>query len=74
MSAPTRPRSRAEAAGATRAESRPGMHRGLLALLLTAPVTVPVALILVAAFLISALAGGGSVTSSDVPATGVVAP
>lgn len=72
MSAPSRLQSRAEAEGATRAAGRPRMHRGLLALLLSAPITVPVALILVAAFLISALAGGGSVTSSDVPATGVV--
>ncbi|HEY6747077.1 MAG TPA: NlpC/P60 family protein [Mycobacteriales bacterium] len=72
MSAPSRVQSRADAEGATRVAGRPRMHRGLLALLLSAPITVPVALVLVAAFLISALAGGGSVTSSDVPATGVI--
>ena len=54
---------------------RPGRPRTApqgLALLLSAPITIPIALMLVAAFLISALAGGGSVTSNDVPATGVV--
>jgi hypothetical protein len=40
-------------------------------LLLSAPVTVPVALMLVAAFLLTALAGGGSVNGNDVPAGGI---
>jgi cell wall-associated NlpC family hydrolase len=70
VSAPTRLEGRSE--GAARAAAAPGMSRGTLALLVSAPVTIPIALMLVAAFLVSALAGGGSVTSNDVPATGVV--
>lgn len=56
--------------GVTRAEPR--ISRGAMALLLSAPVTVPVALMLVAAFLLTALAGGGSVSNNDVPPGGVV--
>jgi hypothetical protein len=55
--------------GATRVGPR--MSRGKVALLLSAPLTVPVALMLVAAFLLSALAGGGGVNSNDVPPGGV---
>jgi cell wall-associated NlpC family hydrolase len=69
VSAPPRLTGRPPAAGATRAEPR--MSRGLLAVLLSAPVTIPVALMLVAAFLLSALAGGGSVNNGDVPPGGV---
>ena len=69
MSAPPDLR-RAE--GATRVAGVPGTSRKGLALLLSAPITIPVALMLVAAFLISGLAGGGSVTGNDVPATGVI--
>ena len=58
------------ATGATRAGPR--VSRGAIALLLSAPVTVPVALMLVAAFLLTALAGGGSVSNNDVPPGGVV--
>ena len=54
---------------ATGAGSR--TSRRTIVLLLSAPVTVPVALMLVAAFLLTALAGGGSVTDNDVPAGGV---
>jgi cell wall-associated NlpC family hydrolase len=49
----------------------PRLNRGLLALLVSAPVLIPVALLLVAAFLLTALAGGGSVTGNDVAAGGV---
>ena len=48
------------------------MHRGAIALLVSAPVTIPVALMLVAAFLLTALSGGGSVCTSDVPPGGVI--
>ena len=57
------------AGGATRAGPR--ASRGVIALLLSAPVTVPIALMLVAAFLLTALAGGGGVTDNDVPPGGV---
>jgi cell wall-associated NlpC family hydrolase len=70
VSAPPDLRRRAE--GATRVAGVPGTSRKGLALLLTAPITIPVALMLVAAFLIGGLAGGGSVTGNDVPATGVI--
>jgi cell wall-associated NlpC family hydrolase len=59
------------ATGATRGSGGSRMSRGKIALLLSAPVTVPVALLLVAAFLLSALAGGGSVSTNDVPPGGV---
>jgi cell wall-associated NlpC family hydrolase len=68
--APSRLTGRPVATGATRAGPR--VSRGAIALLLSAPVTVPVALMLVAAFLLTALAGGGSVSNSDVPPGGVV--
>jgi cell wall-associated NlpC family hydrolase len=74
VSAPSRVDTRPES-GATRAPGGPpggGGNRRTLALILSAPVVIPIALMLVAAFLISGLAGGGSVTSNDVPATGVV--
>ena len=69
MSAPPRLTGRPAAAGATRVTTRP--HRGWILVLLSAPVTVPVALMLVAAFLLSALAGGGGVSTNDVPAGGL---
>ena len=47
------------------------MSRRTLLLALTAPIALPVVLMLVAAFLVTAVAGGGSVSSADVPATGV---
>jgi cell wall-associated NlpC family hydrolase len=59
------------ATGATRGSGGSRLSRGKIALLLSAPVTVPVALLLVAAFLLSALAGGGSVSTNDVPPGGV---
>jgi cell wall-associated NlpC family hydrolase len=67
MTAPPRLTGPPAAAGATRATR----SRGKIALLISAPVTVPVALMLVAAFLLSALAGGGSVSTNDVPPGGV---
>ena len=48
------------------------MNRRVLLLALAAPVAIPLVLILVAAFMVTAIAGGGSVSSSDVPANGVV--
>jgi cell wall-associated NlpC family hydrolase len=73
VSAPTGLESRApESGGVSRLAGPPGTNRKMLALVLSAPITIPIALMLVAAFLVSALAGGGSVTSNDVPATGVV--
>jgi cell wall-associated NlpC family hydrolase len=75
VSAPPRLDSRTTGtpAGATRVGGGgPPRGRGKLALLISAPIAVPIALMLVAAFLISSLAGGGSVTGNDVPATGVI--
>ncbi len=74
LGAPPRLSGRSVATGASPASagSRGSrLSRGKIALLLSAPVTVPVALMLVAAFLLSALAGGGSVSTNDVPPGGV---
>ena len=48
------------------------MSRRTLLLALSAPIAIPLVLLLVAAFMITAIAGGGSVSSADVPANGVV--
>ena len=48
------------------------MSRRTLLLALSAPTAIPLVLLLVAAFLVTAIAGGGSVSSADVPANGVV--
>ena len=48
------------------------MSRRTLLLALAAPVAIPLVLLLVAAFMVTAIAGGGSVSSADVPANGVV--
>jgi len=58
------------ATGATRAEPRTSRRR--IALLVSAPITVPLALMLVAAFVITALAGSGSVSNNDVPPGGII--
>ena len=47
-------------------------RRRTLLLALTAPLALPVALLLVAAILVTAIAGGGSVSSADLPAGGAV--
>jgi cell wall-associated NlpC family hydrolase len=70
VTAPPRLTAGPAATGATRAGPRTSRRK--LALLLSAPVTVPVALMLVAAFLLTALAGGGSVSTNDVPPGGVI--
>jgi cell wall-associated NlpC family hydrolase len=48
------------------------MSRRTLLLALGAPVAIPLVLLLVGAFMITAIAGGGSVSSADVPANGVI--
>jgi len=48
------------------------VSRRALLLALGAPVAIPLVLVLVAAFLVTAIAGGGSVSSADVPGSGVV--
>jgi len=58
------------ATGATRAEPRTSRRR--IALLVSAPITVPLALMVVAAFVITALAGSGSVNNNDVPPGGII--
>jgi cell wall-associated NlpC family hydrolase len=68
--APPRLTGRTVATGATRAE--PGTSRRRIALLVSAPITVPLALMLVAAFVITALAGSGSVSNNDVPPGGII--
>jgi cell wall-associated NlpC family hydrolase len=70
VTAPPRLPGRTVATGATRAEPR--TSRRTIALLVSAPVTVPVALMLVAAFVITALAGSGSVNNNDVPPGGII--
>ena len=47
------------------------MRRKGLWLALTAPIAIPVVLLLAAMFMVTAIAGGGSVSSADVPSTGV---
>jgi len=68
--APPRLTGRTVATGATRAEPRTSRRR--IALLVSAPITVPLALMLVAAFVITALAGSGSVSNNDVPPGGII--
>lgn len=48
------------------------MSRRTLWVALSAPIIIPVALLVAAMFMITAIAGGGSVSSADVPSTGVV--
>ena len=48
------------------------MSRRTLALAIGVPLAIPVVLMLVAAFLVTAIAGGGSVSSADVPSNGLV--
>jgi uncharacterized protein YycO len=48
------------------------VSRRTLWVALSAPVIVPVALLVAAMFMITTIAGGGSVSSADVPPTGVV--
>jgi len=68
--APPRLTGRTVATGAKRAEPRTSRRR--IALLVSAPITVPLALMLVAAFVITALAGSGSVSNNDVPPGGII--
>lgn len=48
------------------------MSRKTLAFAIGIPVAIPVVLMLVAMFLVTAIAGGGSVSSADVPSNGLV--